>query len=91
MTFGEFWALTPADVILAIDAYEQRERAAYWRSGLMTAAIVNANRKPGSRAARPEDFVPRRRRRQPQTPEQMAAMLRAATIAMGGEVITGGS
>ncbi len=82
--------LTPADVVLAIDAHEQRERAAYLRAGLITSAILNVNRRTGQRPAKPEDFVPSRRRRHPQTAVQMAAMLKAATIAMGGQVISGG-
>jgi hypothetical protein len=72
--------------MLALDAHERRERAHYWRAGLVTAAIVNANRKKGSQQAKPEDFVPRRRRRQPQGPAQMSAILKAFTEAMGGEV-----
>lgn len=75
--------------MLAIDAYERRERSAYWRSGLVAASIVNANRKKGQRAVTPEDFIPEKRR-QPQSAVQMAEMLKAATVAMGGQVITGG-
>lgn len=81
--------LTPADVVLAIDAHERRERADYWRTGLITSAIVNTNRRSGQRAVKPEDFVPTRQRRQPQSAVQMAGILKMATIAMGGEVRTG--
>lgn len=71
---------------MAIDAYEARERAAYWRSGLITATVLNVNRKKGSKAAKPEDFVPKKRRSTTQTPKQMANQLRALTLAMGGTV-----
>jgi hypothetical protein len=89
LTFGEFWTLTPADVLLAVNAHERRERSAYWRAGVIASAVINANpyRKKGTRAAKPEDFVPGKRRPQPQTPEQMAAKLRAMTVVMGGQVI----
>lgn len=87
--FAEFWELTPADVALAMDAHEARERAAYWRAGLITAAVINAHRQKG-RPAKPEDFVPEprasRRAKAVQTPQQMAAALRAMTLAMGGTV-----
>ena len=76
-------------MLLATSAYEQRERAAYWRSGLITAAIVNSNRGKSQRPAKPEDFMPRRKSR-PQSAERMAELLKAATVAMGGEVMTGG-
>lgn len=88
MGFSTFWELTPADVMIAIEAHERRERGAYWRAGLITAALINVHRDKGSRPAKPEDFVPRRQRqiRHEQTPEQMAAILKALTIASGGEV-----
>lgn len=89
MTFAEFWDLTPADVLLAVAAHERRERADYWRAGLITATLINVNRRKGARAAKPEDFVPNPRRRTQQTAAQMAAMLKAATIAMGGTVSHG--
>lgn len=75
-------------MVLAIRAYEQRERAAYWRSGLITSAIVNQHRGRGQRAATPEDFMPQQKPVQPQSPSMMAEIMKAATIAMGGEVLT---
>lgn len=56
---------------------------------MVAASIVNANRKKGQQAAKPEDFIPEKRR-EPQSAVQMAEMLKAATIVMGGQVITGG-
>lgn len=94
MTFAEFWSLTPADVTIALDAHERRERANYWRTGLVTAAIVNANLKKGGRAAKPDDFVPQPRRAQQaraQTPEQMASLFKLYTVAAGGEVMIRGN
>lgn len=84
LSLADFWALTPADVTLAIEAHERRERSAYWRAGLVTATLININRSKGQRRVRPEDFVPKRR--SPQTPQQMAAILTAYTRALGGEV-----
>lgn len=75
--------------MLTVDAYLERERAAYRRAGLITAAIINVNRERGKPPVRPDDFVPRRRRRKPQTPEEMAVILKALTLAMGGEVRRG--
>lgn len=90
MTFSEVWDLTLADVQLAVDAHERRERSEFWRAGLIASAVVNAApfRKKGRKAATPEDFMPRaQRRKEPQTAEHMAAMLKAATVVMGGQVI----
>lgn len=78
--------MTPADVLLVINAYHRRERASYWRSGLITSAIINMNRQKGSQPAKPEDFVPQVRRQNEQSPEQMAAILKAFTLASGGDV-----
>ena len=81
MSFAEFWALTPADVSLALTAYETRERAAYWRAGLITSAVIKA----AGGNAKPDDFVPQQRR-VAQTPAQMATTLRSMTLALGGSV-----
>jgi hypothetical protein len=43
---------------------EQREiaeRAATVRAGLVASMVYNVNRKPNSRALKPEDFLPRRK------------------------------
>lgn len=84
--------MTPADVTIALDAHERRERAAYWRTGLVTATLINVNRAKGAALAGPEDFVPtpRRQRATPQSPAQMANVFHALTVAMGGEVVAGG-
>ena len=77
--------------MIAIRAYEQREYAAYWRAGLITSAIVNQHRGRRGKTVRPDDFVPRRPRKEPpQTIEVMVARIRALTLALGGEVITSG-
>jgi hypothetical protein len=88
LSFAEFWALTPADVVLAMDAHDRRERAAYWRAGLVAATVANVHREKGRKAFDPEDFIPRRAEpaTAATTPEQMAAALRAFTLMLGGEV-----
>jgi uncharacterized phage-associated protein len=75
--------------MLATQAYERREHGAYWRAGLVTAAIYNTHRKKGTKALTANDFVPKRRKKKTaQSAERMAAILKAATLRMGGEVVT---
>lgn len=71
--------------MLAIDAHEARQRAAYWRAGLIASTVINVNKTKGRRA-KPEDFVPKKKRAAAQTATQMAAKLKALTLAMGGSV-----
>lgn len=52
----------------------------------MAASILNVNRAKGQRAFTPEDFVPKPRNKRPQTAVQMANILKAYTLALGGEV-----
>lgn len=82
--------MTPADVLLSTSAYERREEAAYWRSGLVASAIYNVNRRKGAKTLKPGDFMPKRRKRHKQTPSEMAKILKSATVALGGEVIERG-
>lgn len=54
----------------------------------MVASVIaetNRNPKKRNRPFTPADFMPKRRRGA-QTPEQQAALLRALTVALGGEV-----
>jgi hypothetical protein len=79
--------VTPAEVLLAIKAHQQREQSADWRAGLITAALLNVHRGKGTKAAKPEDFVRKPESpREPQSPERMATLLKAYTLALGGEV-----
>lgn len=78
------------EVQLALRAHEARERAAYWRAGLIAATLVNLHRAKPGKPARPEDFIPRRRTRAaPQSAEEMRRRLEAATLALGGTVVRG--
>lgn len=56
------------------------EHAAYWRAGVIAATIANVNRGKRQRAYKPEDFMPPepKLKREPQTPEEMALVLRRA-------------
>lgn len=67
---------------IAIDAHEARERAEYWRAGLIASVVIRVH---GGKA-KPGDFVPKTRRAAAQTPRQMAAKLKALTVLMGGTV-----
>jgi len=59
------------------------EHAAYWRAGLIAATIANVNRGKRQRALKPEDFMPPepKPKREAQTPEEMALVLRRAYMA----------
>lgn len=54
------------------------EHAAYWRAGVVAATIANVNRGKRSRPYKPEDFMPPepKPKREAQTPDEMAAVLR---------------
>lgn len=65
-------------------AHEARERAAYWRAGVVASAVMRAH----GVQSKPDDFVPQKQKQRPvaQTPEQMANALKAMTKMMGGTV-----
>lgn len=76
-------------MLIATDAYERREHAAFWRTGLVTAAIYNTapNRRKSARILKPDDFLPHvERPKREQSVAEMAATLKALTIALGGTV-----
>lgn len=55
----DFWASTPKRVDAFLVAAEDNERRLDNRAGVIAAAIVNVNRKKGTRALKPEDFFKR--------------------------------
>lgn len=58
-----FWTLAPPEIYAAIEAYNERERRADMRAGLVAATLVNVNRSSSSQAlVRPEDFFKQRDR-----------------------------
>ena len=60
-----YWRSTPVEVgslLTALVAREsRREHSAALRAGLVASAIYNVNRKPGTRALKPSDFVRERK------------------------------
>lgn len=77
-----FWSSTPAEVRIVVDAAnerrhsleEARAKAASYRTAFIAAEIKNQWVKKGRRPYRPEDFLPRPKRRW--TPEEMIAHMR---------------
>lgn len=57
MTDEVFWRSTLSEVVAVLERDHARRREANLRAGLIAATICNVNRKKGTRAFVPEDFV----------------------------------
>jgi hypothetical protein len=64
----------------------QGEERADLRAGIVASTIANANRKKGTKAFKPSDFMPKfDKEEQTQTPEQQKAAAEALALAFGGK------
>lgn len=52
-----FWDLTLREVEAVVDRYLEMEKQRHMRAALITSAIYNVNRKPGTPAFKPQDFI----------------------------------
>ena len=55
------------------------------RAGIVASTIANANRKKGTKAFKPSDFMPKFDKEEQQTPEQQKAAAEALALAFGGK------
>ncbi len=82
MTLREFRAL--------VDRCEGVREWMNSRTALLCAVIVNMHRDPKSKPVKVEDFMPRRKHTEEQTPEAMLAIVQLLNAAHGGKVVTDG-
>ena len=88
-----FWQLTPAELCLEIEAWDQREQLTDYRVGLLCAVIAEPNRdvKKRSQPFTPQDFMPvknndRAPRQLPkQDWQQQLSIVERLNTAFGGE------
>lgn len=78
-----YWRSTPAEVGALLDEIVEREsrqeRAASLRAGLVTSAIYNVNRKRGTAAYKPSDFVAKAGKDRVLSPSDLAKAFDAFT------------
>ncbi len=63
----------------------QGEERADLRAGIVASTIANANRKKGTKAFKPSDFMPKFDKEEQQAPEQQKAAAEALALAFGGK------
>ncbi|MCJ7669566.1 MAG: hypothetical protein MUO61_03495 [Dehalococcoidia bacterium] len=85
---SDYWKLTPAQLNVLIDRYNQEEEIKNRRTALMCAVYANCHRDPKKKAFTVEDFMPTRKKEtqepKEQTQEQKLFMLQAWQAALGG-------
>ena len=54
----EFWSMTFQEVEVACKGYEMRLARTLELERFMSSVLINANRKKGAKAVRPEDIIP---------------------------------
>jgi len=54
--------------------------------GIVASTIANVNRKKGSKAMKPDDFMPKFEKPKQQSTDEMINIAKVFTIALGGEV-----
>lgn len=55
-------------------------------SAITSSIIANSNRKKGTKAMKPEDFIPKFEKKREQSADEMLQFAKMTTIALGGEV-----
>jgi len=85
----EFWHLTLAQFNALAKRYDEQQERQDYRAALICTVLaeINRDRKKRPRPFKPEDFMPKRGRKQkPMTDEQMLAQAKIITAALGGKV-----
>jgi len=89
LTDEEFWRLTPRELdALSKRTVARRDREDY-QVALLCAVIANTAPRRRKRPFKPEDFLPKRRARTRQTPEQMLRVIEMLNAALGGQDLRG--
>ena len=86
---GELWQMTPAELGYMVEGWKKQQEIHDRRAAQICCSIyeVNRNRKKRAQPYKVEEFMPRRKERKNQTPEQMERIIRELNRAYGGEVI----
>jgi hypothetical protein len=89
LALNDFWALAPVDFYHCLKQAEHKEARKDWRAGLIAAVFANAFGKgPNGKPFSPEDFMPRRPKREPPPSEaELEAKARLITSFFGGQVV----
>lgn len=92
VTVERFWQLTPAEILIEIDAWKKREEILDYRTGLLCAVICEKDRDESKRqeAFTPADFMPKRgqsEQKKQQTADEQLQIIQVLNAAFGGEVV----
>jgi hypothetical protein len=81
----DFWRLTLKEFNMLCHRHRERRRAELFNSALICSVIANVHRGKG-KPYKPDDFMPKEKTNKKMTTEEMVEMLKAITLANGGEV-----
>lgn len=89
VTVERFWQLTPAEVLIEIEAWEKRKELDDFRVGLLCAVISEPHRDPKKRKDpfTPQDFMPTKQEGKKQTVNEQLEIIKVLNAAMGGEIV----
>lgn len=76
LTEEEFWHLMPRQFVALKERHEEAMEWEDYRAGVVAATIVNMLKAKSSKTYKPQDFMPTRRRKEKQTPEEMLAVVK---------------
>ena len=81
----EFWQLSLKEFNLLMKRHKEQRSAELYNSALICATIANVNRSKGKHF-QPSDFMPKEKKKKKMNINEMAEILKAITLANGGEV-----